>query len=222
MVEEKTLHFNRVLTDEQERALTLDYKAGIPIQSLAELYNIDSKTVYAALRRNDTEPSKKHYLTDDEKKAIVADFDNGIKYFDIAKKYDVSSMTVYSVLAGAKKVAGMTSKNHYRNEYPGLVEDLEETDLSVNEICKKYGINEILYYKLVKLFDVRKRQAASIKKERNKALIEDFNKGLTYKEICAKYNITQSSFYRILAKNGIIGGNRFKTKVNKDTKEAVG
>ena len=79
MVEEKTLHFNRVLTDEQERALTLDYKAGIPIQSLAELYNIDSKTVYAALRRNDTEPSKQHYLTDDEKKAIVADFDNGIK-----------------------------------------------------------------------------------------------------------------------------------------------
>lgn len=97
--------------------------------------------------------------------------------------------------------------------------------LSVNEICKKFGITPSVYYNLISKFEIqtpkKKSRAynAQITKER---ILELLNSGKKYNEVLEILNINSTAYNTLLSQFGIVTGlKKSKQNISNVTKKQL-
>lgn len=180
---------------ENESELLEKAKQGIPATELAKFYGVNKATIYRTLHKL----GFYYYEVDEE--AVAEAAKSGMKQGDIATLFGIDKMTVQRILR-RMDIRFHKQRIDMRKEFS--IDEIRrdyDSQLSIEDICKKYNITHTTFYRIKKQYSFPTRQQlyTNVTQRNDIELIkEDYFKGLKTQELCAKYNLSAGSLYRII------------------------
>lgn len=195
---------NNGVPDEVRGEIIRLYESGLSMDAIAEKFGIGHETVRSVLAKAGIK-SRKRVLSDVEKAEIVRLYvEEGWSLEKIAKKFGITSGGVLYHLKsmGIDRRPQRLSKEmeekivelrRQGKSIRDIVLDLDVSTSVVRRVLGDYGVEDIA---------VSENRSDKIPIEVRKAIVEDYENGLSLKEIMKKYDVSISTIYRYV-NNGV-------------------
>lgn len=206
----------------------IDANNGMKNKDLAEKHNLTVHQVARLKRKHNVKHSQKIVFTEEQNRNLIKMFKEGYTLKTMGEEFGVTGATIKKILKGLGYEFLVEKKMSYDDLVPKLndyINDYENSEITIKELCDKYNISIGTHTKIVDEFKLEQRSPRlenELTEIQLKSLEKDITDGMYITHLAEKYNVYASKITRYAKDNDLLltNGND-ERRFNYDESEIV-